>query len=49
MKIDAAAAILDTTGFTVRRLCRSGELKAVKVGQQWRVNRAALMAYAGLN
>lgn len=33
---------------TVARLCESGKLKAVKVGTQWRINRDALLEFAGL-
>ena len=33
---------------TVTRLCDDGELKAVKVRNQWRINREALLAYCGL-
>lgn len=43
-----AAEILGISEPTVCRLCRSGEIKAVKIGRQWRVSREWLMQYAGL-
>lgn len=43
-----AGEILHVSERTVTRMCASGELKAVKVGHQWRINRDALLEYAGL-
>lgn len=33
---------------TFRRLCRRGTIRAIKVGGQWRVSRAWLLAWLGL-
>ncbi|MCH4276624.1 MAG: helix-turn-helix domain-containing protein [Atopobiaceae bacterium] len=43
-----AADILNVSSRTVTRLCALNKIRSVKVGYQWRVNRAALMRYAGL-
>jgi excisionase family DNA binding protein len=43
-----AADILNVSSRTVTRLCALSKIRSVKVGFQWRVNRAALMRYAGL-
>lgn len=43
-----AAAILNVHPRTVTRLCAAGKLKAVKVASDWRVNKGALLDYAGL-
>lgn len=43
-----AADILNVSSRTVTRLCGLNKIKSVKIGFQWRVNRAALMRYAGL-
>lgn len=42
------AKLLGISEPTFCRLCRSGEIKAIKVGKQWRVSRDWLMHYAGL-
>lgn len=44
-----AADILNVSSRTVTRLCALSKIRSVKVGFQWRVNRAALMRYAGLD
>ena len=33
---------------TVRRLCETGKIKAVKVGNHWRINTAALREQFGI-
>lgn len=43
-----AGDILGSNPWTVRRLLCDGTLRGVKVGQQWRVNRARLLRYCGL-
>lgn len=43
-----AADVLTVQPRKVRELCQSGRLKAVKVGDEWRVNRDELFEYAGL-
>ena len=43
-----AARILNVSKSTILRMCAEGELKAVKVRGSWRINRDALMEYAGL-
>lgn len=42
------AQMLGISEPTFTRLCRNGEIKAAKVGKQWRVGREWLMQYAGL-
>lgn len=44
-----AAAILNVTPRTVTRMCEQGKLKAVRVMSLWRINRDALLDFAGLN
>jgi excisionase family DNA binding protein len=43
-----AADILNVSVRTVTRLCILNKIRCVKVGYQWRINRAALIRYAGL-
>ena len=43
-----AAQLLRVNERTVVRLCGDGDIKAVKVRKQWRINRAALLEYCGL-
>src|SRR5437016_1049982 len=44
---EEAARILKLSGYTVRRMLKSGRLRAVKVGggRQWRIHKADLEAY----
>ncbi len=44
-----AGAILNVTPRTVTRMCEQGKLKAVRVMSLWRINRDALLDFAGLN
>lgn len=44
-----AAGILNVNERTVTRMCAAGKLKAVKVMSLWRINRDALLDFAGLN
>ena len=44
-----AASILNVNTRTIVRMCAAGKLKAVKVMSLWRINRDALLDYAGLN
>lgn len=44
-----AAAILNCHPRTITRMCESGKLKAVRVQSLWRINRNALLDFAGLN
>lgn len=44
-----AATILNVHPRTVARMCEQGKLKAVKVMSVWRINRDALLTFAGLN
>ena len=48
--IDAkqAAEILQVCPRTIARMCERGEIKAVKVRSLWRINRDALLDFAGL-
>lgn len=43
-----AAAVLSVTTRTVTRMCELGKLKAVRVMSVWRINRDALLEFAGL-
>ena len=43
-----AAEILNVNPRTVTRMCEQGKLKAVKVMSLWRINRDALLDFAGL-
>lgn len=45
MTIEELAAHLQLHQLTVRRLARSGEIPAFKVGRQWRIKRALLDAW----
>lgn len=42
------AAVLNVTTRTVTRMCEQGKLKAVRVMSLWRINRDALLDFAGL-
>ena len=42
------AAVLNVTPRTVTRMCEQGKLKAVRVMSLWRINRDALLDFAGL-
>jgi excisionase family DNA binding protein len=46
--VTEAADILGSNPWTVRRLLCDGTIRGVKVGQQWRVNRARLLRFCGL-
>lgn len=48
MKIEQAAQILNVCPRTVARMCNRGQIKAVKTASTWRINRDALLEYAGL-
>ena len=43
-----AAEVLQVTPRMISAMCSSGKLKAVRVGRLWRVNRDALLDFAGL-
>ena len=45
MTTEELAAHLQLHQLTVRRLARSGEIPAFKVGRQWRIKRALLDAW----
>lgn len=46
--VKEAARILGVAPRTVTRMCADGAIKAVKVRSLWRINRAALLAFAGV-
>lgn len=48
IKVETAAALLDASGRKVRDMCAKGEIKAVKVGSDWRINTAALLNQFGI-
>jgi excisionase family DNA binding protein len=49
LSIDEVADQLAVSRDTIRRLVERGELKAVKVGAQWRISTADLAAYLERN
>ena len=44
-----AARVLNCHPRTVTRMCEQGKLKAVRVMSLWRINRDALLSFAGLD
>ena len=46
--VKATASFLGVSERLVRSLCATGNIKAVKVGAVWRINRDALLAQCGL-
>lgn len=48
LDVKQAAQILNCSPRTVSRMCAKGDLKAVKTLSMWRVNRDALLRYAGI-
>lgn len=48
IKVGTAAALLDASGRKIRSMCASGEIKAVKVGSDWRINTAAFLEQFGI-
>lgn len=49
LTVQEARAIARVSEAHIRGLCARGEIKAVKVGQVWRINRADFMAHMGLD
>ena len=48
IRTDTAASLLDVTARKIRDMCTKGEIKAVKVGSDWRINTAAFLAQFGI-
>lgn len=48
LTVNQAAPILNVCPRTIVRMCNNGQLKAVKTASAWRINRDALLEYAGL-
>lgn len=48
IKVGTAAALLDASARKVRDMCANGEIKAVKVGTDWRINTAAFLSQFGI-
>ena len=48
LPIEIAKQIPRCSGRYMRTLCESGQVRAVKVGRMWRVNRDSLLSYCGL-
>lgn len=48
LSIRQTEPLLNVSGRTIYRMCTNGKLKAVKVNNVWRINRDALLEYAGL-
>jgi excisionase family DNA binding protein len=49
LTVDETARMLRISEATVRRLARRGELSAMRVGRQWRIDRESLGTAAGRN
>lgn len=49
IKVGTAAALLDASPRKVRGMCSTKEIKAVKIGSDWRVNAAALAEQFGID
>lgn len=49
MDVKQAASILGCSTRTVARMCDGGRLKHCRVGNMYRINRDALLEYAGLS
>ncbi len=47
-EVDTVALILQCNEETVKRNCRSGKLKAFKVGSVWKIEKSALMEFCGI-
>lgn len=48
IKVHTAAKLLDLSPRKVRDMCAKGEIKAVKIGTDWRINTDALLAQFGI-
>ncbi len=48
IKTEVAASLLDASSRKVRDMCVRGEIKAVKVGSDWRINTAAFLEQFGI-
>lgn len=49
VSVREAAQLCGTSERHITRMCTVGEIKAVKLGRIWRIDRAAFMAKLGLN
>ncbi len=49
LKLSEVAFILDVSQEQARRLCAKGDIPAVKVGGEWRVEKTKLQAYLGVS
>lgn len=43
--VEEAARALRVHPRTIRRICERGELRAIRVGRQWRIDRASFEEY----
>lgn len=48
IKVETAAALLDASRRKVRDMCVTGEITAVKIGSDWRINTAAFLKQFGI-
>lgn len=48
IKSSEAAELLACTSRKITDMCRKGEIKAVKVGSDWRINTAAFLEQFGI-
>lgn len=47
LSAEEAAGFLNCSARTIARLCSRGELVACRAGNRWRINRDALLRFAG--
>lgn len=49
LTVKQAATLLDCSECSVCRACDRGQIKAAKVMKMWRINKAALLEYIGID
>lgn len=49
LTVKQAATLLGCGERSVCRMCERGQIKAAKVMKMWRINKAALLEYIGIN
>lgn len=49
LTVKQAATLLDCSERSVCRACDRGQIKAAKVMKMWRINKAALLEYIGID
>ena len=48
LSTDQAAQVLNVSTRAVTDLCKKGRIKSIRIGKLWRINRDALLDFAGL-